>query len=134
MTDDDTERMSALFDRAMDTGPANAALDRLIYCHLLDRMTDGNVELAMEEFGNPGTREAARREMQSLSRDDLEELGRTVTPMWCEALSHAVKVMWHACRRLGYDPDGLGPDHIALLGALFLGELSSALARDDPES
>jgi hypothetical protein len=40
------------------------------------------------------------------------------------ALSRAVMHMWHACRRLGYDPEGLAGDHLALVASMFLGEFA----------
>ena len=40
--------------------------------------------------------------------------------MWNEAVSSAVEIMACACRRLGYDPAGLGGDHLALLASVLL--------------
>lgn len=135
MTDDKKAQLQRLFDRAMEAGPTHAALDRLIYCHLLDRITSGNLEVALEEFAAPSTAEAALRELESLTDNEREELAQAVIPMWNAALSQAVIHMWSGCRRLGYDPEGLGGDHLAILGALFLGELADAVhSTDEPGS
>jgi hypothetical protein len=44
-----------------------------------------------------------------------------VCPALNTALSLAVNYMWRSCRQLGYDPAGLGADHIAILASVFLG-------------
>ena len=45
----------------------------------------------------------ARRqtELEALSTDEREALAASVCPMWNDALSRAVILMWRACRRLG---------------------------------
>ena len=116
----EVEQLQRLFDRAQDTGPANAALDRLVYCHLLNRVTAGDVNAALEVFGNPGAVDATITELEQLSTEEREGLAASVGPMWSHALSRAVILMWRACRRLGYDPEGLGGDHLALLASVLL--------------
>jgi hypothetical protein len=117
---DDNNLMRHLFDQATDTGPATAALDRLIYCHLLDRITGGNLAVAVDQFAKPGSVEAAAVELEQLDDNERKALAETVVPEWNEALSRAVVLMVRACRRLGYNPDGLGPDHLALLASVLL--------------
>jgi hypothetical protein len=120
-TDDDHEQQRALFDRALKSGPALAALDRLVYCCVLDRLTSGDQHLAASMFADPGTAEAAMRELKALDDRGQAELAMSVVPMFSAALSLAVGYMHKACRQLGYDPDGLGADHIAILASVFLG-------------
>jgi hypothetical protein len=59
--DQDAEhrQMRALFDRALETGPAKAAIHRLTYCVILDRLTNGDQQLAASMFADP---EPPRRE------------------------------------------------------------------------
>ena len=128
--DADREQMRRLFDRAMGAGPTIAALDRLVYCSLLDRITGHDLNVALEEFSNDGAGEAAIRELEALDEEQRADLVQTIIPMWNEALSRAVMHMWHACRRLGYDPEGLGGDHLALVASMFLGELAETTNRD----
>jgi len=40
--------------------------------------------------------------------------------MWNDALSRSIVLMYRACRRLGYDPDGLNGEHLALLASVLL--------------
>lgn len=124
----DRDAMRELFDQAIETGPAKAAIDRLVYCALLGRLTGGDVKVALDAYADPGTVEAAIREMEELDDQERAELAVTVVPMWNTALSLAVNHLWHACRNLGYAPDGLGPDHVALVAAVFLGPEFTHLA------
>ena len=121
MTDDERDQMRHLFDQATNTGPATAAIDRLIYCTLLDRLTNGNLDLALSTFAEPGTHQAALRELEELNDDERTELVGNVVPMWNEALSLAIRYLWHVSRTLGYNPEGLDPKHVALVGTMFLG-------------
>ncbi len=116
----DHEQLAELFSRAASTEPAIAALDRLVYCHLLDRITDGNLNVAIAQFNDPGTIDAARAELEALSDTERDRLAAVVCPEWSEALSRAVELMFNACRRLGCDPDGLGGDHLALFASILL--------------
>jgi hypothetical protein len=116
------DELQRLFDRAMQAGPAMAALDRLIYCALGDRLTRHDRQTSMAVFADEGTVEAAIRELEQLTDEQRADLAQQVIPMWNEALSRAVLHMWHACRKLGYDPDGLGGDHLALVASVFLGD------------
>jgi hypothetical protein len=130
MTDQrsDHDAMRALFDQAIETGPARAAIDRLVYCCVLDRLTNGDQQLAATMFAEPGTAEAAVRELEGLDDTDLRELAAFVCPTFNAALSLAVVYMHKACKQLGYDPAGLGPDHIAILASVFLGPEFTHLA------
>jgi hypothetical protein len=110
-----------LFDEALETGPARAAIDRLVYCCVLDRLTNGDQQLAASMFADAGTAEAVVRELEELDDEDLRELAAYVCPAFNAALSLAVNHMYPACRQLGYDPTRLGPDHLALLASVFLG-------------
>jgi hypothetical protein len=123
MSTQDAERqqMRALFDEALETGPAKAAVDRLVYCCVLTRLTSGDTQLACTMFADPGTAEAAIRELEALDDHGVAELAAFVCPTFNAALSLAVNYMHKACRQLGYDPAGLGPDHIAILASVFLG-------------
>ena len=121
MTPEDADQMRHLFDQATNTGPATAAIDRLVYCTLLDRLTNGNLDLALSTFAEPGTHQAALRELEELNDDERTELAGAAGPMWNQALSLAIRYLWHVCRTLGYNPEGLGPDHVALVASMFLG-------------
>jgi hypothetical protein len=113
--------MRNLFDQAIETGPAKAAVDRLVYCCLLDRITGGDQQLANQIFSDDATGEAVAKELEQLDPGELRQLAAFVCPAFNAALSPAVGYMHRACRRLGYDPAGLGPDHIAILASVFLG-------------
>src|SRR5215208_1139146 len=106
LTPEDEDQLQRLFDRAMDSGPTIAAIDRLVYCHLLDRITDGDLTLMLDTFNQDGTGQACMRELEALTPDERDDLAHTVMPMWNKALGRAVMHMWHACKNLGYDPDG----------------------------
>jgi hypothetical protein len=123
--------MAELYNRAFETGPAHAAIDRLVYCHILNRITNGDLETALDVYAEPGTVQAAEQELEDLNDEERAELVVAVVPMWNMALSLAVKYLWHACRKLGYDPAGLGPDHVALVGSVFLGAHFTHLAELD---
>jgi len=66
--------MARLFDEAMKTPPADSAFARLVYVHLLERLTNGDLNAAMGMFGDPGTRTAATKELHSMDRAQLEKL------------------------------------------------------------
>ena len=87
---DDTDLMRRLFDQAKDTGPAEAAIDRLIYCHLLERLTGGDMTVAMEQFADPGTAEAAMTEPEALPDHERAHVAGRVSAMWSDALTRSV--------------------------------------------
>jgi hypothetical protein len=121
LTPEDEDQLQRLYDRAMDSGPTKAALTKLTYCYMLDRITSGNLELALDTYADDGTAEAAMREMEALTEEEQADLAATIAPTWNQALGRAVLHLWHACRTLGYDPEGLGGDHLALVGSMFVG-------------
>jgi hypothetical protein len=86
----------------------------------LDRITDGNLNIALDAFANPGTVDAALAELETLDDDQRNELAARVCPMWNDALSRSIVLMYRACRRLGYDADGLNGEHLALLASILL--------------
>src|SRR5215211_1541594 len=118
LTPEDEDQLQRLYERAMDSGPTKAALTKLTYCHMLERLTDGDLKTALDVYADPGTVEAAQREMEALTEPELADLATRITPLWNQALGRAVMHMWHACRNLGYDPEGLGADHLALVASL----------------
>jgi hypothetical protein len=122
------DQMRDLFNRAMDTGPAIAALDRLVYCYIVDRLTNGDTITALDVFADDGTSEAATRELDALDDQGRADLAAKVIPLWNTALSLAVLHLWHTCRRLGFDPESLDPKHIALVASVFLGDQFTHLA------
>ncbi len=124
----DHDQMEELFNEAMVSGPAHAAIDRLVYVHILNRLAGGDVETALAVFADPGTVRAAEQELEDLDDTERAELVVAVVPMWNMALSLAVKHLWHACRKLGYNPEGLGPDYVALVASVFLGAEFTQLA------
>jgi hypothetical protein len=113
--------MCALFDQTLETGPARAAVDRLVYSCVLTRLTNGDThtQLACSMFADPGTAKAAVKGARSVRRHRTAELTGFVCPTFNAALSLAVGYMHRACRQLGYDPAGLSPDHIAILASVF---------------
>jgi hypothetical protein len=125
----DHDLMRDLFDQALDTGPAHAALDRLTYCWCVGRLTDGDTHLAQTVFSDDGTADAANQELDDLDDQGREELAEAVIPMWNTALSLAVNHLFRTCRRLGYDPEGLDPKHTALVASVFLGPEFTHLAK-----
>ena len=88
---DDTDLMRRLFDQAKDTGPAEAAIDRLIYCHLLERLTGGDMTVAMEQFADPGTAEAAMTELEALPDHERAHVAGRVSAMWNDALTRSAQ-------------------------------------------
>jgi hypothetical protein len=134
--DAEHEQMCNLFDKALETGPAKTAIDRLVYCCVLNRLTNGDTELACSVFADPGTTKAALTELEALNDTERAEIAAFVCPTFNAALSLAVGYMHRACRQLGYDPAGLRPEHIALLASVFLGpdftHLADKLADSQP--
>jgi hypothetical protein len=116
-----TDRMQHLYNQAMETGPARAALDRLVYCHLLTRLTNGDTETAVSVFTDPGAAEAANRELEGLDDTGRAELAATIVPTFHTALCLAINYLWRACTQLGYDPTTIDAKHVALLASVFLG-------------
>jgi len=121
LTPEDEEQLQRLYDRAMDSSPTKAALTKLVYCYMLERLTNGDLKTALDVYADAGTAEAAEREMEALTEPELADIAARITPLWSQALGRAVMHMWHACRTLGFDPDGLGGDHLALVGSMFVG-------------
>ncbi len=119
-THPDRDLLRRLFNRAMEAGPTTAAINRLLYCHMLDRITAGDLNIALEQFSDPGTVDAALAELDSLSDDERERLAKSVCPIWNDALSRSVVLMYRACRRLGYDAEGLNGEHLAILASILL--------------
>jgi hypothetical protein len=115
------DRMRELFEQALATGPASAAITRLVYCHLVTRLTNGDTDLARSIFTDPATADAANQELEDLDDEQRAELMATVVPMFNAAQSLAVNHLWSACRQLGYDPTTIDPKHTALLASVFLG-------------
>ena len=60
-------------------------------------------------------------ELKALPEDERAQVADRVSLMWSDALTRSVKLMTRACRRLGYNPDELGADHLALLATVLLG-------------
>ncbi len=75
-------------------------------------------------MNHPGTQQAARAEFDALTDDERQQLLATVVPDAFGPLAEAIKRMTHACRVLGFDPDSLDPNHVALTAAALIGRTS----------
>jgi hypothetical protein len=64
--------------------------------------------------------EAARREFDQLSEDARDELRKVVGQHWSLNVNLAVRKLWHAATVLGFKPDTLDPQHVAMLAATYL--------------
>jgi hypothetical protein len=118
--DPDRDAMRDLFERAKASQPALCALDRLVYCHMLNRITDGNLTVALDQFADEGTVAAALAELEQLSEDEQAELIAEIAPVWNQSLSFVVIQLWRTCRQLGFDPAGINADYVALFASLFI--------------
>jgi hypothetical protein len=127
----DHDKMQHLFDKAIETDVAHHLIDRLALAWLVDRMTDGNLNVALDAFGDPGTRDAARAEYESLDDQERAELLAAIGPDVNEFTSDAIKRLWHSCRILGFDPETLDPKHVMLVAATLIGDATPTPDRNE---
>jgi hypothetical protein len=123
------DKMEDLFDRAVETDVARRLLDRLALAWLVDRMTSGKLNVALDAIDDPGTRAAAQAEFACLNDQQRAALLAAVVPDMNESISTAVRHLWHVSRVLNVDPEGLDPDHVALVAAIKLAQAKPALPR-----
>jgi hypothetical protein len=74
MSERQIDRMRDLYDQALETNIARAVIDRLVYCHIVTRLTNGDDKLAISMFTDPGIAEAANREIEDLDDKGQAEL------------------------------------------------------------
>jgi len=117
---------SALYDATLGTDVTDRALDFLARSLLLLRITRDDVEATKPVLHSPGGREAARREFDQLTDDERDEIKQTIGQHWSLNVNLAVRRLWHAAEVLGFHPDSLDPQLVAMTAATYF-----SLAADD---
>jgi hypothetical protein len=123
MTDDpDHPRMAELYDQAIDTDIAKQMVGRLAHCHIVNRLTNGDLNVAIDVMGDPGTDAAAQTEFDALNDQEREDLAALVRRDLTVAISGAILRLWHACRLLNHDPEGLDPRYVVLVASTLISD------------
>jgi hypothetical protein len=115
-------RMEILFNAAIKTTVTDHALEWMAAAELLLRIADDNIDVAKEAVFTPAGREAAAREFEALPYEQRKALVQQVLQHWAVNTSAAVKRLWHASEVLGFDPETIAPDAVALVAATYLDE------------
>jgi hypothetical protein len=110
---------AALYDRALDTPVTTAAIDFLCRSQMLLRITEDQLDPALEVVHSDAGHAAARREWDQLSEDERIEVARVAAQQWDLNLNLAVRRMFHAANVLGFKGDSLDPKHVAIVAATY---------------
>jgi hypothetical protein len=115
-------RMEVLFHAAFKSAVTDHALEWLASAQLLLGIANNDLDVAGEAFHAPAGRAAAAREFEALPVEQRKALVQQITAHWSVNTSAAVKRLWHAAEVLGFDPETIAPDAVALVAATYLSE------------
>jgi hypothetical protein len=122
-------RMETLFHAAFATTVTDHALEWMASAQLLLRIANDDTDVAGEAIHTLAGREAASREFEALPIEQRKALVKEITGHWAVNTSAAVKRLWHAAEVLGFDPETIAPDAVALVAATYLSEDVSELVQ-----
>jgi hypothetical protein len=122
-------RMEVLFNAAIKSSVTDHALEWLAAAQLLLRVADDDADVAREAISTPAGREAAAREFEALSGDQRKALVQRITAHWAVNRRPRSSGSGHAAEVLGFDPETIAPDAVALVAATYLSEDVRELAQ-----
>jgi hypothetical protein len=132
--------MSALYDQVLDSDVTLSAIDFMARAKLVMDIAGDDLAAAGAVVHAPAGREAAKREYDQLSDEARADLHQLVGQHWSLNVNLAVRKLWHAANVLGFKPDTLNPQMVAMVAATYLSrepddlyaELARAAGGDPP--